>query len=141
MNWAIEVEDNPTEEVRAAILAKLADFNSTQGYPADVGLAAVVLRGGSGQIIGGLWGKTVYNWLFVEYLIVPDELRGFNIGTQLMECAEALAIERDCVGAWLTTFSFQARSFYEKLGYRVFGELENSPGDNVRIFMRKKLRS
>ena len=141
MKWSFEVEDNPTEEVRAAILTHLADFNSKQGYPADLGLVAVVLRGPSGEIIGGLWGKTVYDWLFVEYLIVPHELRGLNIGAKLMHGAEDLARQRGCVGAWLTTFSFQARGFYEKLGYAVFGKLENSPRDNVRIFMRKKLSS
>lgn len=141
MNWSIQVEQHPTDEVRAAILGRLADFNSRHGYPADLGLVAVVLRSRSGEIIGGLWGKTVYDWLFVEYLIVPDELRGFKIGAKLMESAEDLALERGCVGAWLTTFSFQARGFYEKLGYAVFAELENSPRDNARIFMRKRLGS
>jgi hypothetical protein len=58
-----------------------------------------------------------------------------------MGCAEDLALERGCVGAWLTTLSFQARGFYERLGYVVFAELENSPRDNARIFMRKKLGS
>jgi GNAT superfamily N-acetyltransferase len=141
VNWTIGVEHNPTEEVRAAILGRLADFNSSHGYPADLGVVAVVLRDPSGEIIGGLWGKTVYDWLFVEYLIVPDELRGFKIGAKLMRCAEDLARERGCVGAWLTTFPFQARGFYEKLGYAVFAELENSPDDNARLFMRKTLQS
>jgi len=139
MNWSIQVEDKPTEEVRTAILAKLADFNREHGYPADLQTVALVLRGPSGEIIGGLWGKTVYDWLFVEYLSVPAELRGRNIGEKLMTCAEDLARQRGCVGAWLTTFSFQARGFYEKLGYETFAELENSPRENVRIFMRKKL--
>ena len=31
------------------------------------------------------------------------------------------------------------RRHYEKLGYAVFGTLDNSPGDNVRIFMQKRL--
>lgn len=139
IKWQIHAEHNPTEEVRTAILAALADFNSEHGYPADLGVVAFVLRDPSSGIVGGLWGKTVYDWLFVEYLIVPEELRGLSIGTKLMSYAEDLALERGCVGAWLTTFSFQARGFYEKLGYAVFGELENTPSDNVRIFMRKKL--
>jgi len=53
--------------------------------------------------------------------------------------AEAIAADRGCVGSWLTTFTFQAQGFYEKLGYAVFGTLDNSPGDNVRIFMQKRL--
>ena len=128
----------PSEQVREAILQGLTEFNSSNGYPSDFEQVAVVLRTGN-DIVGGLWGKTVYGWLFVEYLIVPETLRGRDLGAQLMREAERLATERGCVGAWLTTFTFQARGFYEKLGYSVFGELENSPGDNVRLFMRKRL--
>jgi hypothetical protein len=41
-----------------------------------------------------------------------------------MKRAELYAVERGCTDALLDTFSFQARPFYEKLGYRVFGMLE-----------------
>ena len=37
------------------------------------------------------------------------------------------------------TFSFQARPFYEKLGYRVFGTLENHPSGHQHYLMTKKL--
>jgi hypothetical protein len=40
--------------------------------------------------------------------------------------------------AWLDTFSFQARGFYEKLGYEEFGQLDYPP-DHHRHFMRKRL--
>jgi GNAT superfamily N-acetyltransferase len=128
----------PSDEVREAILGGLAEFNAANGYDADLEHVALVVREG-GEIAGGLWGKTVYGWLFVEYLIVPEHLRGRDLGSELMRAAEEMAQRRGCVGAWLTTFSFQARGFYERLGYSVFGELEDSPADNVRIVMRKRL--
>ena len=56
-----------------------------------------------------------------------------------MSTAEKIALDRGCVGSWLTTFPFQARGFYERLGYETFGRLENSPGENIRIFLRKRL--
>ena len=96
-------------------------------------------RTGAAQLAGGLWGRTGYGWLFAEFLVVPDELRGHDLGTKLMDDAESIAIERSCVGAWLTAFSFQARSFYEKRGYTALDELPNSPDHNVRIFMSKRL--
>ena len=35
---------------------------------------AVLLKAiAAGQTIGGLWGKTVYDWMFVEFLVVPDD--------------------------------------------------------------------
>jgi GNAT superfamily N-acetyltransferase len=133
----IEVSEAAADADRAAILEALAAFNADHGYPADMRPVAVLLRDGQGQTIGGLWGKTVYDWMFVEFLVVPEAMRGHDYGTLLMREAEAVAIARGCVGAWLTTFNFQAQGFYERLGYEVFGELERSPGDSVRIFMRK----
>ena len=70
---------------------------------------------------------------------MPDSLRGHSYGSMLMDEAERIARERGCAGSWLTTFTFQARGFYEKLGYELFGELDKSPGENVRLFLRKRL--
>ena len=139
MNSSITICDTPTDADRDAILAPLAAFNADNGYPADPRPVAILLRDETANTVGGLWGRTVYDWLFVDYLVVPESMRGGNLGTQLMESAEAIATERGCVGSWLTTFTFQARGFYEKLGYSVFGTLENSPADNARIFMQKRL--
>lgn len=136
---SLEVSAAPTESERAAIFGLLAEFNASAGYPGDMTPLSILLRDAAGEIIGGLWGKTVYDWMFVEYLIVPEALRGHNFGNRLMDEAEAVARARGCVGSWLTTFSYQARPFYEARGYEVFGELPRSPRDNVRIFMRKFL--
>jgi GNAT superfamily N-acetyltransferase len=130
----------PTGDIREAILEPLTAYNAEHGYPANPQLVAIKLTDDSGTIVGGLWGKTVYDWLFIEYLIVPASLRGRKIGSRLMAMAEDIALQRSCVGSWLTTFPFQAPAFYEKLGYERFGSLENSPGENVRIFLRKRLR-
>jgi GNAT superfamily N-acetyltransferase len=137
MSWRIDIPEAPTAEHRQAVLEPLAEFNEANGYPADSRPLAVLLKDEAGVVVGGLWGKTGYGWLFVEFLVVPEALRGRDAGTALMDSAESMAMERGCVGAWLTTFAFQARAFYEKRGYSLFGELEQSPGDNVRLFLRK----
>ena len=134
---SIVISEAPTDADYAAIMGALTAFNTASGYPADFQRVAVLLRDAQGTTVGGLWGKTVYGWMFVELLVVPDALRGRDLGTKLMIEAEGLAISRGCVGAWLTTFTYQARSFYERLGYEIFGELEQSPADSTRLFMRK----
>jgi GNAT superfamily N-acetyltransferase len=139
MTNAITICDTPTDADRDAILAPLAAFNAANGYPGDPRPVALLLRDEAGHTVGGLWGRTVYDWLFVDYLFVPESMRGGDLGTQLLANTEAIPIDRGCVGSWLTTFTFQARGFYEKRGYSVFGMLDNSPGDNVRMFMRKRL--
>lgn len=139
MDYRIEAKDEPGPEDRQAVLGPLSDYNARHGYPADSKPVALLLKDPEGRTVGGLWGRTGYGWLYVEFLSVPDELHGRGLGASLMREAEAIAVERGCGGAWLTTFTFQARGFYEKLGYSRFAELENSPADNVRIFMRKQL--
>jgi GNAT superfamily N-acetyltransferase len=137
MRWRIDIPDSPSAEDREAVLALLAAFNEAEGYKPDSRPLAALVKDEAGSIIGGLWGRTGYGWLFIEFLVVPEALRGRGVSAALMAAAEGMARERGCVGAWLTTFPFQARGFYEKLGYGLFGELEQSPADNVRLFLKK----
>ena len=41
--------------------------------------------------------------------------------------------------AWLETFDWQARPFYEHLGYAVFAELPHDNGRHARYFLKKAL--
>lgn len=56
-----------------------------------------------------------------------------------MQQAEEEAIRRGCHGSYLDTFDFQARGFNERLGYTVFGGLEDTPPGHTRYFLRKML--
>lgn len=55
----------------------------------------------------------------------------------LMRTTEREAVARGCAHAHLNTFSFQARPFYEKLGYQVFGQLRDYPSGRTRYFLCK----
>ena len=88
-----------------------------------------------GGLLAELWG----NWLHVKTLWIDEMERGKGYGRQIMECAEHLAMERGYRNAYLSTHSFQARPLYEKLGYRVFGELEDFPPGHSKYYMRKRL--
>ena len=52
---------------------------------------------------------------------------------------EDKARERGCEFSHLDTFSYQARPFYEKLGYEVFATLEDYPPGQQRFYMKKTL--
>lgn len=132
------VAAEPTAEDRAAIAAPLVAFNRQYGPTASAEPVVLLLKHEDGQTIGGLWGKTVYDWLYVELLVVPESLRGKGAGAALIGKAEGIAIQRGCMGAWLDTFAFQSRGFYEKLGYAVFGELTDHPRGSARYFLSKR---
>jgi GNAT superfamily N-acetyltransferase len=138
----ISVTDSPDPVFRDAILQPLVAYSNGKVGPANLQTFAVFLREkDSEKIIGGLWGRSAYAWFVVELLFVPEPLRGKGLGSLLMEKAEHAAIERGCVGIWLDSFSFQAPKFYERLGYAVFGTLQNSPRGCQRIFFQKILPS
>ena len=93
----------------------------------------------TGKAVGGAVGHGSFDWVFVELLFIPENLRGQGAGTRLMQQIEHFARQHNLVGIWLDTFSFQARPFYEKLGYSVFGTLDGHPVGGSRHFMSKRL--
>ena len=132
--------DAPDESLEDAILAPLIAYNDQAHGPSDyVPLAIVVREPGSQTVLGGLWGGCFFDWCVVRLLVVPEQARGQGLGRRLMAQAESFAIERGCEGIWLDTFSFQARGFYEKLGFSIFGTLDGHPRGGSRIFLQKRL--
>lgn len=89
------------------------------------------------NVIGGLTGATNWEWLYIETLAVEPAYQGRGFGRKLVLESERIARQRNCRGAWVDTFSFQSPQFYLRLGYRQFGELQNYPGTETRIFLFK----
>ena len=100
---------------------------------------AVFIRNADGEIVGGVSGYFNWNWLQVSLLWVDSSLRGKGFGKQLMEKIEALGREQGCVNAHVDTFSFQARAFYESIGYVVFATLDDYPPGHSRHYLKKGL--
>ncbi len=95
------------------------------------------LRSEDGAVAGGLYGATMWKWLMIDGLWVSPSLRGQGLGRKLVLAAEATAIARGCLGSWLGTFDFQARDFYERLGYTVYAELPGFPPGHAHYHLRK----
>jgi GNAT superfamily N-acetyltransferase len=132
--------DAPDPGARDPILRALIAYSEEQSRPMDARPVAVLLKDPAvGAVIGGLWGRTAWSWLHMDTLYVPPAMRGAGIGSALVRRAEEEALRRGCRGAWLDTFSFQAREFYERLGYRVFGTIEDQPPGHARHFLQKPL--
>ncbi|TMJ13906.1 MAG: GNAT family N-acetyltransferase [Alphaproteobacteria bacterium] len=131
------VPEVPTKEHEAAVYGGLMQYNAGVA-PTEVHPLAVLIRDEDGTDVGGLWGQSYYNWLAINWLFVPETLRGTGVGSQLMLRAEEIARDRGCRGAWLNTFSFQARGFYEKLGFTLFGTIEDHPEGGARYFLKKR---
>ncbi len=127
------------------MLALLGAFNRGRAGPENVRPWSLLLRSPpdgaieGGAIEGGVIGWSWYGWMHIGLVYLPERLRNAGLGTRLLRRAEAVARERGCHGIWLDTFSFQARGFYQKLGFSVFGEIEDYPPGHGRVFLKKRL--
>ena len=143
MSPKITLTDTPDYGVLRKISELITEFNEAgAGRPNDHRPLVIVLsHPDTGETLGGLWGATSFSFLHIDLLYIPDGLRGAGLGSRLVRQAEEEAIQRGCHGAWLDTFSFQARGFYECLGYVVCGRIEDNPPGHQRFFMNKALKA
>lgn len=117
-------------------------FNQSTPFGADrtkVPLAVWLRR--DGEVAGGAYGDTHYGWLYLSSLWIDEAFRGRGWGRALVERFESEGISRGCHGAWVDTYDFQAPHFYERLGYREFGRLDDFPSGSARHFYWKPLGS
>jgi GNAT superfamily N-acetyltransferase len=128
---------NPEEErtIRLGIV---------RGDPGDVGprdytRLSWMARGPDGQLVGGLLAARVWSWLIIDALWVAEAWRGRGLGSRLLLQAEQVAALQGCTSVMLGTFDFQARGFYERHGYRVYGQLDGFPAGHTHFHMAKAL--
>ena len=96
------------------------------------------IRNGN-EVIGGILAEMYWGVLCIEMLYVNEKYRNKGYASALLSDVENTAKENNCNLCHLDTFDFQARGFYEKHGYTVFGALEDCPEGHNRFYMSKKL--
>lgn len=135
----LSIEPDAVPADVAAVQAGLRAFNVSHiGEPGEEPVQ-IFLRDDRGAVVGGLLGHIRWRWLYVAKLWVSASHRGGGHGSALMAAAESQARARGCLGAYLDTFEYQARPFYEKLGYVLFGTLEGYPPGHRQYFLAKPL--
>ncbi|PCH79906.1 MAG: GNAT family N-acetyltransferase [Hyphomicrobiales bacterium] len=102
----------------------------------DIHVAAFA-RLDDGTIVGGIKASVYWDGLEIDVLWVANDQRGNRIASKLVEQIETFARSKGSVIAFLKTFD--ARGFYEKVGYKVFGILEDRPIGTILYHMKKRL--
>jgi ribosomal protein S18 acetylase RimI-like enzyme len=140
MEFTYTLQPKPTPEERNRIIDPLVAYNEAKVGPENWKEFVFSVRSETGEFVGGLLGFTHWNHFFVSALYVDQQSRREGIGRELMKRAEALALEQGCDVIYLDTFDFQAPGFYEKLGFEVFGKLEDYPPGHQRFYLMKRIR-
>ena len=138
----IKVKDHVDQESYNKVVELLVDYNRSKTTELKDEInkpIEIIVRDEDGEIIGGLYGRSIWGTLEIKTLIVKAENRTKGIGYRLLEEAEKEAKKRNCRYMSLDTFSFQAPDFYEKCGFKKFATEPDFPKGFERYYYRKEL--
>lgn len=121
---------------------KIDQFNATQ--LSFTGLTQFyknyVIQDEEDNIIAGVNGCFyLRECLYISILFVNEDKRGQGLGSFLLKFIEQEAKAMNIRLIHLDTFDFQAKDFYLKYGYEIFGVLDDCPQGHKRYYMKKKL--
>jgi GNAT superfamily N-acetyltransferase len=124
----------------AVIADGLSAYDFSQiGYRDFRRLSVVVHDPQTDKVVGGLYARSSLGLLYVDWLFLPEDLRGAGIGSRVLAMAEEEARRRGCTRITLTTLSVEAPGFYQKQGYDIAVTIDCDPPGLTHYYMMKRL--
>ncbi len=136
---AMPVSDQPATGDFARLDENIYTFNAATTGIDDGRLLSVILKDAAGDIYAGLHGHTWGGCCEIKTIWIAEAHRRQGLGARLVRAAEREARGRGCKQILLTTHSFQAEGFYERLGFTRLATIENYPIGHAQILMTKTL--
>lgn len=133
------IEGDPNAVDMQVLVAGMLSYHASKGHPRKVDKFSITIKDENGKLAGCVMATCLYNGMEITSLWVDEDARGRGLGQKLMELVEAEGKKRGMSFAYTNTFTWQAPEFYEKLGYQLYGKLENFPTDNQLSYYRKDL--
>ncbi|WP_168395430.1 GNAT family N-acetyltransferase [Erwinia amylovora] len=130
---------NPSHQEKTFITDGLWEHNS-HFHPVDIEPFVIDISDDNGSVVAGLIAQTWWGALEIQYLWVSEQYREMGYGRKMMLSAEVEARTRGCHMAYVDTFDFQAKAFYEKLGYEEYGSLAGHARKFTRHYLVKGFR-
>ena len=135
MSVTFTINDDVPPDVDAVVDAGLGEANRVAAPLHEVRPLSCVARLASGEIIGGVIGRTWGRCCEVQQLWVHADHRRQGIGSRLMNDLHRRAQERGCCTFYLETMSFQAPGLYRSLGYETRLEISGFSESITKHFM------
>ena len=132
-------DERECERLEAFLVERIYEFNAQATGYFDGRLIGGRLRDEAGEIVAAVNGHTWGGCCVVAHLWVHELHRGRGLGRLLLQAIEAEASQRGCEQMVLSTHSFQAPAFYERLGYRKHAVVRGHPKGHASIAYVKQL--
>jgi GNAT superfamily N-acetyltransferase len=133
------VENDPDPRDLALLEEKLA-----AAAVAAVGVGAeeefgIFIRDDAGRIVAGASGSVWGGCCQIHALWVDGPQRGHGLATELMAETEAMARRRGCRLVMGLTYDVLTLGFYDRLGYRTVGIIDDCPAGTTTRWYCKHL--
>jgi GNAT superfamily N-acetyltransferase len=132
-------DDGECLQLEAFLVERIYEFNARATACFDGRLLGGRLRNAAGEVIAAFNGHTWGACCVVAHVWVHELHRGRGLGRSLMQAIEAEASCRGCEQIVLSTHSFQAPGFYERLGYEKQAVIRGQPKGHANIVYVKLL--
>lgn len=121
---SFEICENADAQQLLPIEEGLNDFNDLMTGISDRKPLSVLLKSTkTGEVLGGMQGRSSLGLLFIDLFYLPPELRRMGLGTDILNRFEDEGRRRGCTAAFLYTISFQAPDFYKNTVGKSLGVL------------------
>lgn len=128
----------PSVEDQKVMIDGLLAYHASKGHPRKTENYSIVLRN-ENKVVGMIIVSFLWNGMHIDSLWIDEKARNQNWGSKMMKMVEMEAVKRGCTVSYTDTFTWQAPGFYEKLGYKLYGKLEDFPKGNDLSYYFKKL--
>jgi len=146
MDYQVEILQEKHDAFTNFLNAKIRDYNDEHSQyhqesrqKGSICPLNLIVTDNEQQWIGGITAEVYWGWVEINKFWFSKDYRGKGIGGQLLDTAEKTAKEMGATKALLTTYEFQARTFYEQRGYQVVGEIKDYPPGSSYYTMVKLL--
>jgi len=140
INAVALLDEVQCQELETFLVDRIYEFNSEATGYFDGRLLGGNVKNEAGEVIAGFSGHTWGGCCEISNLWVSEHHRGQGLGRTILRAAEAEALRRGCAQVVLTTHSFQAPEFYERLGYERKYAIEGGPKGLSNIVFIKALQ-
>jgi GNAT superfamily N-acetyltransferase len=134
-----EIETAPAPDDIQFLDDRLYEYNMEATGIRDGELLAIFVRDGGGEIEAGISGWTWGECGRIDKLWVREDRRAGGLGRRLLAAFEQEAARRGCSLVTLSSYSFQAPGFYQKLGYERWAVLDGYPSPHHECYLKKRL--
>lgn len=137
------VTQSCTDSDKEYIVGKLTEYNLSHVPPTQdfhfLDLSRKIIHQNGETVAGVIATLNGWGCPHIDMLWVAEGHRKAGLGAFILADIEAEAKQRGCYLVHLDTFDFQAKGFYIKQGYEVFGVMDDCPQGHQRYFLKKML--